>query len=80
VFAGVHKGFEVGGDMPQHGDKNLHFGVYRSVCCGSEIIIREGATFPDCPAHPNLSTVWKEIDSEKHQDVIVIRKPVDPAA
>jgi hypothetical protein len=66
--------------MPQHGEKNRHFGVYRSVCCGAEIIIREGATFPDCPAHPNLSTVWKEIDTEKHQDVIVIRKPADPAA
>jgi hypothetical protein len=66
--------------MPQHGEKNRRFGVYRSLCCGAEIINREGATFPCCPTHPNLSTVWKEIETEKHQDVIVIRKAADPAA
>ena len=50
--------------MPQNGDLNNSIGVYRSLCCGSEIVIREGAKFPDCPNHPKLSTVWKSIETE----------------
>ena len=57
--------------MPSNGEVNLKFGVYRNVCCGREIIIREGATFPDCANHPKLSTVWKAIEVEI-ADVIVI--------
>jgi hypothetical protein len=45
--------------MPNNGDVNKSFGVYRNVCCGREIVIREGGTFPDCPNHPKLSTIWK---------------------
>jgi hypothetical protein len=48
--------------MPQNGDINRVFGVYKSLCCGTEIMIREGATFPDCKNHPKLSTVWKAIE------------------
>ena len=58
--------------MPDNGEVNETFGVYRNVCCGSEIIIREGATFPDCPNHPKLSTIWKGI--EVGGDVVVIEK------
>ena len=43
--------------MPDNGEINERFGVYKSVCCGREIIIREGATFPDCPNHPKLGTL-----------------------
>jgi len=50
--------------MPNNGEINQHFGVYKTVCCGREIIIREGATFPDCPNHPKLSTIWKQVDFE----------------
>ena len=48
--------------MPNNGEINRKFGVYKTVCCGREIIIREGATFPDCPNHPKLTTVWKAVD------------------
>jgi len=57
--------------MPSNGEMNSKFGVYRNVCCGREIIIREGATFPDCANHPKLSTVWKTLEVEI-ADVIVI--------
>ncbi len=45
--------------MAQNGDINQKFGVYKSVCCGYEIVISEGARFPDCPRHPKLTTKWK---------------------
>ena len=57
--------------MPSNGEVNSKFGVYRNVCCGREIIIREGAMFPDCANHPKLSTVWKALEVEI-ADVIVI--------
>jgi hypothetical protein len=68
-------------DMPINGEKNETFGVYRTLCCGREIIIREGATFPDCPNHLKLTTVWKRVDAHGGD---VIRPPnkakSDPAA
>ena len=65
--------------MPQNGEINNKFAVYRSMCCGSEIIIREKATFPDCPNHPKLMTIWNEIANDK--DVIVPDKSkASPAA
>jgi hypothetical protein len=45
--------------VPQNGEKNTRFGVYRTVCCGAEIVITEGTIFPDCPNHPGLTTKWK---------------------
>ena len=45
--------------MAQNGDVNFKFGVYRSVCCGLEIVIGEGVEFPDCPRHIKLTTEWK---------------------
>ena len=67
--------------MPQNGEINTKFGVYGSLCCGREIIIREGATFPDCPNHPKLTTTWKLIEADVI-DVVVIKKrnESDPAA
>src|SRR5207248_3311460 len=35
---------------------NKKFGVYESLCCGAEIVIDAGSTFPDCPNHPKLTT------------------------
>jgi hypothetical protein len=55
---------ERGVPMPSNGEINNCFGVYKTVCCGSEIVIAEGAKFPDCPKHPTLSTEWKSIDDE----------------
>jgi len=45
--------------MPTTGDTNEKFGVYRSVCCGAEIVIVQGAMFPHCPKHPETPTKWK---------------------
>ena len=51
--------------MPHNGEKNLRFGVYKSLCCGEDIILPEGKAFPDCPNHPNLPTIWKPAVGEK---------------
>ena len=50
--------------MPINGQISKEFGVYRSVCCGAEIVIAEGVEFPDCPRHPKLSTKWKSVTDE----------------
>ena len=51
--------------MPQNGEINKQFGVYKSLCCGTEIMVREGAVFPDCKNHPKLTTIWKQVDMDK---------------
>ena len=45
--------------MPRNGETNPKFGVYRTLCCGQEIILRQGLSFPNCPNHPSLTTIWK---------------------
>jgi hypothetical protein len=45
--------------MPNRGEKNTTFGVYRNVCCGVEVMLSEGAKFPDCPRHVHLPAIWK---------------------
>src|SRR5919108_1448381 len=50
--------FRASTTVPKKGEINRRFGVYKSSCCSSEIIIREGATFPGCPKHPELDTIW----------------------
>jgi hypothetical protein len=47
--------------MGANGEKNTKFGVYKNLCCGLEIVLSEGVTFPDCPNHPRLPTIWKSI-------------------
>ena len=49
--------------MPQNGAVNEKFGVYKSLCCGAEIVITAGATFPRCPDHP-VDTIWKLLSEE----------------
>jgi hypothetical protein len=67
--------------MPENGEINKTFGVFRNVCCGREIIIREGAKFPDCSNHPKLTTIWKPIEVEVQEVIIVKSKsPNDSAA
>jgi hypothetical protein len=51
--------------MPNNGDKNIKFGVYRNVCCGEEIILPEDVSFPDCSRHRNLPTIWKSQDGDE---------------
>lgn len=50
--------------MPNNGETNKKFGVYKSVCCGCEIVIAEGMEFPDCPKHPKLTTIWKPMNTD----------------
>jgi hypothetical protein len=51
--------------MPTNGELNGRgMGVYRSLCCNHEIVIGPGATFPDCPKHPNLITEWQAAPDE----------------
>jgi hypothetical protein len=65
--------------MQENGDISTVFGLYRSLCCDRELIIREGAIFPDCPRHKNLSTVWKVIKPEVVH-MRTVRKKKTPAA
>ena len=49
--------------MPHNGQVNEKFGVYKSFCCGAEIVITKGAIFPRCPDHPRY-TLWKLFPEE----------------
>ena len=40
------------------GDKCEQFGVYEAACCGYEVVLIDGAMFPDCPAHKEPAD-WK---------------------
>ena len=61
--------------MPERDELNARFGVYRSLCCGRELMVREGEKFPDCPNHRNLSTIWKFVETEIVQLVSIDKKP-----
>ena len=50
--------------MPNNGEWNLKFGVYKNLCCAEEIVIPEGKKFPDCAKHPNLTTTWRPVVSD----------------
>jgi hypothetical protein len=65
--------------MPQNGEINPTFGLYRNVCCGLEIIIREGVKFPDCRNHAKLPTIWKPIGVVDVEEVVVVKKKAEPA-
>lgn len=71
--------------MAQNGEINSKFGVYRSVCCESEIVIAEGVSFPDCPNHVRLTTEWKLVVETPNRvvhlsDRLNKRKVIPPAA
>ena len=57
--------------MPQNGEINRKFGIYKTVCCGAEIVINLGATFPDCPNHRKLSTIWRYVVDDPAVEVHV---------
>jgi hypothetical protein len=60
--------------VAQSGDQNTSLGVYKSVCCGREIAIGKGATFPQCPEHRNLPTEWIAI-GESNQALHLVVLP-----
>jgi hypothetical protein len=39
-------------------------GWYRNVCCGLELYVPAGKTFPDCRRHRNLPTSWRPFDED----------------
>ena len=51
--------------MAKSGDKNTSFGMFKSVCCGQEIVNTYGATFPTGPSHRYLKTEWIEISESE---------------
>jgi len=55
--------------VPHNGQVNEKFGVYKSLCCGAEIVITKGAIFPKCPDHPQYTTTWKLLPEEDMTDV-----------
>jgi hypothetical protein len=65
--------------VPQNGEQNTTFGVYRNVCCGAEVVINVGSTFPDCPNHRKLTTTWTFVPDEKAQQIHGHKTEVDPA-
>ena len=64
--------------MPLNGEANRKLGLYKSVCCGTEIVIRAGSTFPDCPNHPNLITIWEPIVDEEISQLTAKESRSDP--
>jgi hypothetical protein len=54
--------------VPQNGEKNTRFGVYKTICCGTEIVITEGTFFPDCPNHPQRTAHWNYVSEEVSGD------------
>jgi hypothetical protein len=66
--------------MPENGDICTKFGVYRSLCCNHELVMREGDAFPDCPRHKKLPTIWKTTDAEINPAKLVKKTKSDPAA
>src|SRR5207248_348393 len=54
-----------GSVVPTNGEINKELAVYKSVCCGAEIVIIAGATLPDRPNHPKLTTIWKSTTDDE---------------
>jgi len=67
-----------GWTVPQNGDVCEKFGPYKSVCCAAEIVINAGSTFPDCPNHPKLTTIWKPLIDEKITRLTAKKPESDP--
>jgi hypothetical protein len=40
------------------GVRNIEYGVWRSRCCGDEIVLYSGAIFPICNRHKDALTEW----------------------
>jgi hypothetical protein len=52
--------------MPTNRDINTQFGVYRNVCCATEIVIPVGSMFPECARHLDQRTEWKLVRNDDH--------------
>ena len=50
--------------MPKNRELNWKFGVYKNVCCGTEIVVPAGSPFPDCARHLDQPTEWKLVRND----------------
>jgi hypothetical protein len=66
--------------VPESGDKNTSFGVYREGCCGREILISVGSVFPTCPKHPDRSAKWIQIEIDVAEIVVNKKAQSESAA
>jgi len=66
--------------MPCNGEINRRFGIYKSVCCGAEIVIPEDVIFPSCPKHGKLPTEWINITDGETVPTQLDSKKSDSAA
>ena len=66
--------------VPKRDEINTRFGVYQSACCGAEIVISEGTTFPDCPNHPHSRTTWTQIEVDVAEIILKKKSQSGPAA
>jgi len=67
--------------MPRNGEINNEFGIYESLCCGAEIVVPVGITFPHCAKHMNVLTEWQNVaDKRKNSDVNINSKDKDASA
>jgi len=55
---------KTGGTMPRNGEMNKEYGIYENLCCGAEIVIPEGITFPHCARHGTLYTEWRNVSQK----------------
>ena len=54
------------------GVKNVQYGVWKSRCCGTEIVLYSAATFPMCSTHKEQATEWAFVTSD------LLQKPNSP--
>ena len=66
--------------VPASGEKNTLFGVYRNDCCGFEIVISVGSTFPTCPKHPYHIAQWTQIEIAVAEVIAKKKSKSEPAA
>ena len=50
--------------MPKNREMNSQAGIYKNVCCGTEIVIPAGVAFPDCARHADQRTDWEIVRNE----------------
>jgi hypothetical protein len=65
--------------MPRNGEINKEFGIYENLCCGAEIVIPEGVTFPHCAKHLDIVTDWRNV-SHKDRFIRAVESERDDSA
>jgi hypothetical protein len=77
----IHPGGRILKNLPQTGEKNTLFGVFKSACCGAEIVIMPSSEFPACPNHPLITAFWEPIETEPDNVSFSSKKTkIEPAA